>query len=77
MLGYGKQLATQRKVIEEAVFRFRNIADGGIIYLFNHNLLQILSKSLWPRLLSDFCTAYGMSEDNLTKEQHDKINQLN
>jgi hypothetical protein len=46
MLGYGKQLATQRKFIEDAISRFRNIADCGMLYLFNHNLLQILMEQI-------------------------------
>lgn len=46
------------------------------MYLFNHSLLQILHKTLWQRLLSDFLAAYGLTEDNLTKENQQRLNQI-
>lgn len=76
LMGYAKQLATQRKVIEEAVVRLRHTPDCGLEYLFNHSLLQILHKTLWQKMMIDFLAAYDLTEDNLSKDNQQKLSQL-
>jgi hypothetical protein len=56
--------------------QFLDFATSLTVACFIYSI-TIYYKSLWSRLLCDFHTTYGILEDNLTKDQHDKINQLN
>lgn len=68
IFGVGRLLATQRKGVEEAVGRFRMMGDCGLQYLYNHNMLQILAKTLWGRLLTDFSAVFGEEPKDTASE---------